>query len=108
MLMETLISRGGMPVRYRINGFEYVFSQNDDGDFVCPVLSGDHIKLMVSTGNFRIYAPKEPANVPVDTKMIATRPEDFEPVESVDDGDKAKTVTDTDAKTTRRGGRGRK
>jgi len=107
MLMETLISRGGAPVRYRINGFEYVFRRNDDGHFVCPVLSGGHRKLLESTGNFRVYAPKEVAPEPKDVPMIATRPEDFVP-RTDDDDLGAQTVTDTDAEPKRRGGRKRK
>ena len=95
MLMETLISRGGMPVRYRINGFEYVFRQNDDGHFVCPVLSGEHRKLLESTGNFRLYVPKEAEPVHQDVPMIGTRPDETG----------AQTVTETDAAPKRRGGR---
>lgn len=38
MIIETLISRGGSPVRYRIGGFEYVFRRNDDGDFVLSLI----------------------------------------------------------------------
>ena len=74
MLMETLINRGGMPVRYRINGFEYVFRRNDDGHFVCPVCSGDHRNLLIGTGNFRAYTPKDSGPVPQDAPMIATKP----------------------------------
>lgn len=74
MLMETLIDRGGMPVRYRINGFEYVFRRNGDGHFVCPVHSTEHYKLLLRTGNFRVYAPKDQGEAPKDVPMIATRP----------------------------------
>lgn len=74
MLMETLIDRGGMPVRYRINGFEYVFRRNGDGHFVCPVHSGAHRKLLQWTGNFRVYVPKDKGEEPKDVPMIATRP----------------------------------
>lgn len=76
MIMETLISRGGYPVHYRINGFNYVFRRNDDGHFVCPVLSGEHVKMMLATGNFRVYEPKVPAPVHPDVPLITTRPKD--------------------------------
>lgn len=76
MIMETLISRGGAPVHYRINGFNYLFRRNDDGHFVCPVLSGEHVQTMLKTGNFRVYAPKVPAPVYADAPLITTRPAD--------------------------------
>ena len=76
MIMETLISRGGYPVHYRINGFNYVFRRNDDGHFVCPVLSGEHVKMMLTTGNFRVYVPKVPVPVHPDVPLITTRPKD--------------------------------
>lgn len=121
MLMETLISRGGYPVRYRINGFEYVFRRNDDGHFVCPVLSGDHRNLMIGTCNFRVYAPKEPAVEQHDVPMIATRPRmeaSFMPkcvassavIQTLADAsNRAVSVTVTEAvEPKRRGGRRRK
>lgn len=84
MIMETLISRGGYPVHYRINGFNYLFRRNDDGHFVCPVLSGEHVKMMLKTGNFRVYVPKVPAPVHLDAPLITTRPKDaMEQVEEV-------------------------
>ncbi len=76
MIMETLISRGGAPVHYRINGFNYLFRRNDDGHFVCPVLSGEHVQTMLKTGNFRIYVPRVPAPVHPDVPLITTRPVD--------------------------------
>lgn len=76
MIMETLISRGGYPIHYRINGFNYEFRRNDDGHFVCPVLSGEHVQTMLKTGNFRVYAPKVPAPVHPDVPLITTRPTD--------------------------------
>ena len=100
MIMETLISRGGYPVHYRINGFNYLFRRNDDGHFVCPVLSGDHVKMMLATGNFRIYEPKVPTPVHPDAPLITTRPvEAMEQEEEV-----SPTPTQTD-KPKRRGGR---
>ena len=74
MLMEALFSRGGYPIHHRINGFDYTFRRNDDGDFVCPVLSGEHRQMMVKTGNFRVYEPKVKAPVFPDAPIIATRP----------------------------------
>lgn len=76
MIMETLISRGGAPVHYRINGFNYLFRRNDDGHFVCPVLSGEHVQTMLKTGNFRIYEPRVPVTVHPDVPLITTRPTD--------------------------------
>ena len=78
MIMETLISRGGAPVHYRINGFNYLFRRNDDGHFVCPVLSGEHVQTMLKTGNFRIYEPRVPAPVHPDAPLITTRPTETE------------------------------
>ena len=74
MLMEALFSRGGYPIHHRINGFSYTFRRNDDGAFVCPVLSGEHRQMMCKSGNFRIYEPKKKAPEMPDTPMIATRP----------------------------------
>lgn len=82
MIMETLISRGGAPVHYRINGFNYLFRRNDDGHFVCPVLSGEHVQTMLKTGNFRIYVPRVPVTVHPDVPLITTRPADT--VDTVD------------------------
>jgi hypothetical protein len=72
--MEALFSRGGMPIHHRINGFNYVFTRNDDGDFVCPVLSGEHRQMMVKGGNFRVYEPKVKAPAHADVPLITTRP----------------------------------
>ena len=74
MLMEALFSRGGYPIHHRINGFNYVFRRNDDGHFVCPVLSGEHRQMMCKSGNFRIYEPKTKAPEMPDAPLIATRP----------------------------------
>ena len=74
MLMEALFSRGGMPIHHRINGFNYVFTRNDDGDFVCPVLSGEHRQMMIQGGNFRMYVPKVREPEAKDAPLIATRP----------------------------------
>ena len=74
MLMEALFSRGGYPIHHRINGFDYTFRRNDDGAFVCPVLSGEHRQMMCKSGNFRIYEPKTKAPEMPDAPMIATRP----------------------------------
>lgn len=76
MLMEALFSRGGMPIHHRINGFNYVFTRNDDGDFVCPVLSGEHRQMMIQGGNFRRYEPKVREPEAKDAPLITTRPED--------------------------------
>ena len=59
MLMQALFSRGGHPIHWNINGFNYTFTRNDAGDFVCPVYSGEHRSMMVKTGNFAVYVPKE-------------------------------------------------
>ena len=67
MLMQALFSRGGHPIHWTINGFNYTFTRNDAGDFVCPVYSGEHRSMMVKTGNFAVYVPK------------ATEPEAVEP-----------------------------
>lgn len=77
MLMEALFSRGGYPIHHRINGFNYVFRRNDDGAFVCPVLSGEHRQMMVKTGNFRAYAGHGAEKIN-DVPLIATRPKDYE------------------------------
>ena len=74
MLMEALFSRGGMPIHHRINGFDYTFRRNDDGDFVCPVLSGEHRQMMAKGGNFRVYEPKVKEPEAKDAPLIATRP----------------------------------
>lgn len=76
MLMEALFSRGGMPIHHRINGFNYVFTRNDDGDFVCPVLSGEHRQMMIQGGNFRRYEPKVREPEAKDAPLITTRPAD--------------------------------
>ena len=107
MLMEALFSRGGYPIHHRINGFNYVFRRNDDGHFVCPVLSGEHRAMMVKSGNFRVYVPKEESPVASDAPMIATRPVEVEAVEQA--LEQPETVTATDAvEPKRRGGRRRK
>ena len=103
MIMETLISRGGYPVHYRINGFNYLFRRNDDGDFVCPVLSGDHVKMMLATGNFRVYEPKVPVVVHPGVPLITTRPKDA--MAQVEEVSPAPTQAD---KPQRRGGRRKK
>lgn len=74
MLMEALFSRGGYPIHHRINGFDYTFRRNDDGAFVCPVLSGEHRQMMCKSGNFRIYEPKTKVPEMPDAQIIATRP----------------------------------
>jgi len=63
-----------MPIHHRINGFNYTFRRNDDGDFVCPVLSGEHRQMMIKGGNFRMYEPKVKAPAQPDAQIIATRP----------------------------------
>ncbi len=103
MIMETLISRGGAPVHYRINGFNYLFRRNDDGHFVCPVLSGEHVQTMLKTGNFRAYEPKVPAPVHPDVPLITTRPKDA----TVQEEKIAPAPTQAD-KPQRRGGRRKK
>ena len=106
MLMEALFSRGGYPIHHRINGFSYTFRRNDDGHFVCPVLSGEHRKMMADSGNFRTYEPSVKATVHQDVPLIATRP--IEPMEgSVDDLDDA-SPAGTDTVKPRRGGRRKK
>ena len=70
MLMEALYSRGGYPIHHQINGFQYVFRRNDDGHFVCPVLSGEHRDMMIRSGNFRKY---EPAAQPEETETVVRR-----------------------------------
>ncbi len=104
MIIETLISRGGSPVRYRIGGFEYVFRRNDDGDFVCPVLSGEHIKLLCGTGNFRLYNPKRPGPEKIDVPMIATRPDDLPKDTEPEESNAPESVTEP-ALVRKRGGR---
>jgi hypothetical protein len=107
MLMEALFSRGGYPIHHRINGFNYVFRRNDDGDFVCPVLSGEHRQMMAKSGNFRVYQPKEKVPVLLDAQIIATRP--MEPSEEVvfapGQGEPAGSV---EAQKPRKGGRRKK
>ena len=75
MLMEALFSRGGHPIHHQINGFQYVFRRNDDGHFVCPVLSGEHRDMMIKSGNFRMYepeAPEQPTDKPRKTRRKAS------------------------------------
>lgn len=72
MLMEALFSRGGYPIHHQINGFQYTFDRNDDGDFVCPVLSGEHREMMVRGGNFRIYTPPAKEEKAPEPEVTAT------------------------------------
>lgn len=107
MLMEALFSRGGYPIHHRINGFSYTFRRNDDGAFVCPVLSGEHRQMMCKSGNFRIYEPKTKSPEMPDAPMIATRPvEAAEMVEFAPEADCP--VKAEDAHKPRKGGRRKK
>ena len=74
--MEALFSRGGYPIHHRVNGFNDVFRRNDDGDYVCSVLSGEHRQMMVKSGNFRAYAPKVKVPTLPDAPIISTRPKE--------------------------------
>ena len=104
MLMEALFSRGGYPIHHRINGFSYTFRRNDDGAFVCPVLSGEHRQMMVKSGNFRVYEPKVKSPVLPDAPIIATRPvEPSEEVAFVSGQDEPSEAAE--AKKPRKGGR---
>ena len=57
MLMQALFTRGGQPIPMRVDKFDYLFTENHTGDFVCNVISDDHAQHMLSTGNFKEYVP---------------------------------------------------
>jgi len=55
MLIQALFTRGGQPIPMRVDKFDYLFTENHTGDFVCNVISDDHAQHMLSTGNFKAY-----------------------------------------------------
>ena len=57
MIMQAKFTRCGQPISMRVDKFDYLFTENQYGDFVARVSSEDHVKHLVETGNFRIYEP---------------------------------------------------
>ena len=41
----------------RVDKFDYLFTENQYGDFVANVTSEDHIKYLMKTNNFKMYTP---------------------------------------------------
>jgi len=55
MIMQTCFTRCGQPIPMRVEKFDYLFTENQHGDFTCNVLSEDHCKHLIETGNFKEY-----------------------------------------------------
>jgi hypothetical protein len=56
-LMQALFTRCGQPIPMRVEKFDYLFTENVHGHFVCRVASEDHVAYMEETGNFERYTP---------------------------------------------------
>jgi hypothetical protein len=56
-LMQALFTRCGQPIPMRVEKFDYLFTENVHGHFVCRVASEDHVVYMEETGNFKKYTP---------------------------------------------------
>lgn len=54
-LMQACFNRCGEPIHMRVDKFDYLFTENQYGDFVANVTSEDHIKYLIQTGNFKAY-----------------------------------------------------
>ena len=93
MLIKALFSRGGSPIHYNVDGINYVFEQQDDGEFVCDISFSAHVNYVLQTGNFCVYEP---------VVVVDDGPEIAEPVE--DASAQADTVPTVDV-IVRKGGR---
>jgi len=54
-LMQACFTRCGQPIPMRVDKYDYLFTENQDGVFVANVTAEDHIKYLLETGNFKMY-----------------------------------------------------
>jgi hypothetical protein len=57
MIMQASFTRCGQPIPMRVEKFDYLFTENQYGDFVASIVSEDHVKHLLDTGNFKEYVP---------------------------------------------------
>ena len=51
MIMQANFTRCGQPIPMRVEKFDYLFTENQYGDFVASVVSEDHVKHLIDTDN---------------------------------------------------------
>ena len=76
-LMQACFTRCGEPIQMRVDKFDYLFTENQYGDFVANVTSEDHIKYLLKTGNFKMYTAPTRAELDAREKAKAAEEADI-------------------------------
>ena len=55
--MQACFTRCGQPIPMRVDRHDYLFTENEHGDFIANITDPAHEKHLLETGNFKLYEP---------------------------------------------------